>query len=254
METSDHRRLKRFALEFLAHHGCSAYALEVRCPLSRWRLDAAGYLDSRPAAMEQRDGAARREAAPRRTPCEPRTIIIECKQERGDFLRDGEETPRLIAERERLHLMQRRMEEERLKVLEPHLRRSGSALFPELEDWDFASSRLGGYRDVLRRLRRLDEQIHGETKFCMIARYRLADRLYIAAPRGLIRRREVPRGWGLLECPVRLLLEPPSLFEATAGPALTVTVVSPEHGSGSTRRQRLLRNLAVAATRAAAFR
>jgi len=112
---------------------------------------------------------------------------------------------------------------------------------------------LPGYRKVLRQLRRIDEKIHGETKFFLMARYRLADQLYLAAPAGMIRPRELPSGWGLLECPVQLLevdgndVTEPSLKGCDV--ALMPTVPAPVHDSPDIRRHRLLRNIAVAASR-----
>lgn len=178
-----------------------------------------------------------------------RTIVIECKQSRADFLRDHARHEELLRERERLRERRREIEETLIKRYEPHLRVKGSSLFSECEEWSFESSRLGAYRRVLVALRKLDQQIHGQTKFCLLARYRLADRCYIAAPAGLIRPRELPSGWGLLECRRSLLrrgaarvdeLEDLPVNETVPAPAL----LSPEH-----RRLRLLRNMAVAATR-----
>ncbi len=234
METVAHQRLKRLAAAHLRGLGCQAVATEVGCPIARYRVDVAGYVDA----------PGRR--APRRAPSEPWTVLIECKQSREDFLRDGRELAPLLDLRAKLQGICRSLEEKRVKVEEPHLRTSGSSLFGELEAWDFSESQLPAYRRVLRSLRRLDQKLYGETKFCMIARYHLADRLYIAAPRGLIRRRELPAGWGLLECP-------PWRVEAPAGPgaALVVAVEAPPLSSRPRHRHRLLRNIAVAASRAA---
>lgn len=278
METAAHFQLKRFAIGFLRHHGCQALATEVACPLSRWRVDVAGYLDTRPedvvrgfAPLSLRERAGVRapriegaspadsdfvdssclSAKPQAVAlvrCEPRTILIECKQSRGDFLRDRTELERLLAERERLHAARVHLEENRIKACEPHLRQSGSALFQELETWDFASSKLNAYRKVLRELRQIEKHLYGQTKFCMIARYRLADRLYLAAPTGMLKPRELPAGWGLLECPRKWLQSPPSLFDLVGEPALRVAVIAPEQRSPRKFQLRLLRNIAVAAT------
>ena len=43
-ETIQHLELKRLAVEWLRRMGCSAVATEVRCPISRWRVDVA-FLD-----------------------------------------------------------------------------------------------------------------------------------------------------------------------------------------------------------------
>ena len=231
METTTHLELKHLAVGFLRELGCRAVATEVGCPIARYRVDAAGYLD------REHDGPDRwRSPTVRFDPVDPRTVMVECKQSRGDFLRDCRERDRLLAERAELDRLRRGIEERRIKVHEPHLRRSGSALFPELEVWDFESSRLLGYRRVVRRIRRVERRLYGETKFFMIARYRLADRLYLAAPRGLIRRGELPAGWGLLE-------------QRRAGESLRVTVEAPSMSTRPVHRLRLLRNIAVAASR-----
>lgn len=145
-------------------------------------------------------------------------------------------------------LVRESIELQRIRQEEPQLRRAGSSLFAEMEEWDFAASRLPSYRRVLRRLRRLDEQIHGETKFFLIARYQLADRLYLAAPRGMIRPCELPRGWGLLECPTRCLERIDQEIRLDEPPALRVRVEAAELRPRADFRMRLLRQIAVAAT------
>ena len=221
------------ALEYLRGRGGLAVATEVRCPIARYRVDVAGYLDTQPAT-----GNGRRPGR-----CEPRTVMIECKQTRADFLRDRRDADRLLDMRDKLERLRRVIEERRIKIHEPHLRLSGTALFPELEEWDFAASRIRAYHRLLRRIRRLDAQLYGETKFFTIARYRLADELYLAAPRGMIKRRELPRGWGLLECPRR------RLARGASNGALSTSVQAPPQGTRRDFRLRLLRNIAVAASR-----
>lgn len=112
METRAHCTLKMLAVEFLRSLGCQAVATEVSCPIARYRIDVAGYLDTIPLA--DLGGAA---------PCRRRL-------------------------REELHRIRRNIEERRIKVNEPHLRCSGSSLFPELEDWDFLASRSRGSADA----------------------------------------------------------------------------------------------------------
>ena len=157
METDAHRRLKLLALAFLREHGCQAVAAEVRCPISRYRVDVAGYVDTiGPAGPSlthegsDAQGAGRRKRRLR----QPRTVFVECKQSRADFLRDRRDTDRLLRERRDLDRFRRTLEEKRIKAEEPQLRRAGSSLFPDLEEWDFAASRLPAYRELLRRLRR----------------------------------------------------------------------------------------------------
>lgn len=244
METTAHNQLKLLSVAFLRHFGCHALSVEVRCPISKFRVDVAGYLDRPPAP----DGVADEPAAKngKRKP-DPRTVLIECKQVRSDFLRDGRETEKLLARREHLTRIRRSTEEHRIKPLEPHLQRTGTALFSEFDEWDYSESRLGSYRSVCNALQRVDKQLHGQTKFSVIAQYHLADYLYVAAPQGMIRPRELPPGWGLLEAPEQWLSgDEAGLFN---GPRLfEVRVPAPRHECRIKWRMRLLRNIAVSAS------
>jgi hypothetical protein len=260
METIAHQQLKRLARQFLRSLGCVALAEEVRCPISRYRVDVAGYLDRNP---RKRDGALWVTSpglqslyeptgdSSRWWRCRPRTVIIECKQSRADFLKDGRDRDELLALRDDLSRFRGSIEEHRIKRIEPQLRRPGSSLFPEFDEWDFQDSRLPSYRELMRRLRRVEGQLYGQTKFHMIARYALADRLFIAAPAGMILPRELPVGWGLLECPeARLRGEPGPEDRFDEPPRLSVRTDGAEYRATEPHRLRLLRNIAVAASMA----
>jgi len=174
METIAHRQLKRLARQFLRKLGCLAVAEEVRCPISRYRVDVAGYLDRKPRFRGRGIRGQGCDAglwitspglqslyeslndAGRWWRCRPRTVIIECKQSRADFLRDGRHLERLIALRDQLECFRGSIEEHRIKSIEPHLRRPGSSLFPELDEWDFHESRLPSYRELMRKLRQVE--------------------------------------------------------------------------------------------------
>src|SRR5690554_6050588 len=123
METVAHQRLKKLALAFLRQQGCLAAMSEVRCPISRFRVDAVGYMD-RPPLDQQPNSADRRTR-----PIEPKTIVIECKQSRSDFLRDSEAANELIALRSQLDRIRRSIEEYRIKREEPQLQQTGTSLF-----------------------------------------------------------------------------------------------------------------------------
>ncbi|MBL8990473.1 MAG: hypothetical protein JNJ48_02705 [Phycisphaerae bacterium] len=229
MESALHQGLKAAALEWLfAAAGCSAAAAEVSCPLSRRRVDAAGYLDALPA--RRRDASLPKGL---RGPSAG-TIIIECKVSRGDYRGDAAHAEALLAQRRRAEEHLRQIESQYVRTLEPHLRRSDGRLFAEMETWDFERSASERYRAEVRRVRRLERAIHGSTKFFMMARYRLAGRLYLLAPAGLLSESEIPTGWGLLERP-------------GDGP-VTVRREAPPLDVRPERVQRLLRNIAVAAS------
>ena len=246
-ETIQHRELKRLAVEWLRRIGCSAVAVEVRCPLSRWRVDVAGWFDGTREEPGGQGPLFERSADDRGT-ARGRTILIECKQSRADFLRDDADQASLVKTRE--HLEQRRLEieEQRVKPREPHLRREGSALFPELETWDFAASRIDSYRRVVRELRRVEKRLHGETKFGLMARYRLADHLYLFTPSGLLKRAELPRGFGLIEASAMRLRHPMPLDPESPLP-ISERIPAPALDSETEHRVRLLRNIAIAASR-----
>ncbi len=116
---------------------------------------------------------------------------------------------------------------------------------------DFAASRLPSYRKVLGQLQLVDEKLHGHTKFHLITRYELADRLYLAAPRGMIRHCHIPPGWGLLECPKAWLDEDSAHETHDEPPSLKPIVEAPQLRSSDQHRVRLLRNIAVSASIAA---
>ncbi len=247
METFAHQRLKDLAIRFLRAEGCLALSTEVRCPISRYRIDAAGYLDS---TRSNGDDPRRHRRRTRRR-CEPTTIIVECKQARADFLRDNEQRDPLLEYRRGLQRIRESIEEHRIKEHEPQLRQSGTALFADLEEWDFASSRLPSYRRVVSQLRMVDKKLHGQTKFHLIAQYKLADRLYLAAPRGMIKQAEVPPGWGLLQCPPAWL-DPETVDKRLdESPQLEIVIEAPLRRGRDEHRLRLLRNIAVAASFAA---
>jgi hypothetical protein len=228
LETATHHLLKRLSVAWLRSQGYLAAACEVRSPIAQWVLDVAGWLDAWWDA--ERGQRIRLE--------HPQTVIIECKQSRADFLRDSRRLDALLRLRERYRGIRASIEQHRIKSLEPQLRRSGSSLFAELEEWDFESSALPAYHRTMARLERINEYVHGQTKFFRLHRYGLADLMYLAAPKGLIARRELPDGWGLLELHV--------------DGALAIRHEPDPCAARPQNRQRLLRNIAVAASSQAA--
>jgi hypothetical protein len=227
VETREHLGLKELAASWLISMGCRAVAHEVPCPVARFRVDAAGWMP---------DG--------------PRTVVVECKASRADFLRDDLRVDDLLAERERLLGRKAEIERDLIPVHEPHLRREGDALFEQDASWDFGRSRLLPYRRVLRQLAKVEERLHGQTKFNLIARWRLADELWVLAAAGVVRAREVPAGWGLAECSPAVLRRGVRHALALGTLPVRVVVPAPRHASPDARRTRILRNIAVSLTKA----
>jgi hypothetical protein len=246
-ETKRHLQLKDLALAWLRAVGCRAVATEVACPFHRYRFDALGWLDH---ADDPR--AAETFGAPLAEPRAPRTIAVECKQSRADFASDDADPAELARRKE--YLLERRtvIEELRVKVRETHLKVEGSSLFEELVTWEFGESRIAAYRKVLDELASIDAKMGIDTKFAQLTRWRTADFLVVVAPTGLLRPREVPAGWGLVE------VEPKALkkgWEPVAGEPLPCRLrVAPSAlGTPEGRRLRLLRNIAVAASRGVGY-
>ncbi len=247
METPDHLGLKRMSVAFLRALGCCAVGTEVVCPIPRWRADAAGYSDG---ARPGRKGEKRQAF----------TAIVECKQSRGDFLRDRAGRASLLRQREEL-LKRLREEEERMLV---RVEREGveveagaeeamrEFLFPQLEVLRDEAARWPGHRELVRELEGLDRRLYGHTKFALLSAYRQADVLYVAAPRGMVRADEVPRGWGLVEGE-RVRGEENGA--ARAGEAeewvgeFEVRVEAERLACAEGKRVRLLRNIAVRGSR-----
>lgn len=269
LETRTHRLLKSLAIAWLRSIGCRAVATEVACPIGRFRVDVAGWLDHvegdalpepippeavRDAGPSLFEPAAERQPRSRRGPRRPRVILVECKQSRGDFFRNDDRREALLAERERLRRSARRIEELRIKRHEPHLRKVEAGLFEDAETWDFAATQIGAYRKALARIERIERDLYGRSKFDLCRRYRLGDHLLIACPRGLVRSRELPEGWGLLECDRAALrrraADDPSATTVSEA-SLRVRAEAPRLDCPEARRLRMLRNIAVAASRAA---
>jgi hypothetical protein len=179
-------------------------------------------------------------------------IAVECKQSRADFASDDAD-PAELAKR-KAYLLERRtvIEELRVKVRESHLKQSDSSLFDELATWDLGQSKITAYRNVIAELEAIDQKLGIDTKFAQLTRWRTADHLIVMTPAGLLRPREVPSGWGLVEVDSRALKKG---WEPVAGDPLPCTTrVAPSHlGTPEPRRLRLLRNLAVAASRGVGY-
>lgn len=230
--------------------GCRAVAHEVPCPIARFRVDAAGWSEHHWRAGTdptqhasifdaQSAGAAIRA---------PHTVVVECKASRADFMRDDLRVDDLLAERDRLLARKKEIESELIPIHEPHLRRADDALFEQESSWDFEKSRLLPYRRVLRQLAKIEERLHGQTKFNLVARWKLADELWILAATGVVKTREVPVGWGLAECSPAILRRGVGHALKMGTLPLRIIVQAPRHASPEFRRARLLRNIAVALT------
>jgi hypothetical protein len=149
------------------------------------------------------------------------TVLVECKVSRADFLSDGDDLEAASAEHARLHARLRRMQAELLPRWEPHLQRRGETLFEQTDGWNVERSRLQSVREARQSERLAREAMRSRVKFDRMSRWRLADRLYLCCPAGLVKPTEVPERWGLLE--------------VTRG-AIRLRRLAPPLGSPATRR------------------
>ena len=117
-------------------------------------------------------------AAVRRMMAGVRTVIVECKATRTDFLSDRADLDRAAAEHARLRHRRDRIREQLVSRWEPHLRRAGETLFAETDGWNFEDSRLASVRSVDRDERLARETLASQVKFARMARWRIADHLY----------------------------------------------------------------------------
>lgn len=127
------------------------------------------------------------------------TVLVECKASRADLQSDRADLD--LATREHARLKRRRdgMRDQLVRRWEPHLQRVGETLFTQTDGWDFERSRLASVRSADRDARLAEAALQSQVKFARMARWRLADRLYLCCPAGLLKAHEVPEGWGLLE-------------------------------------------------------
>ena len=176
-ETPAHRELKRLSLFWAQENGYSIAALEVTLPKCRYRADVVAY---RP----RKDGTL------------GHTVVFECKQSTPDLRRDDCRSPQTLARLESVYRRQQILERN-LRVHYPTLR-TGETLFPEWDDYDFATIEHRGYQRVRRELAALQNQLRDGRKFEKLARYACANLFYLVVPENLARPAEVPLGWGLL--------------------------------------------------------
>ena len=177
-ESGTHGRLKEQALLWAYDRGFRCCAMEVRAPRSSYRIDVAGIRVDRKYK-------------------ESIVAIFECKQSRTDLFRDNRRRHELRTNL--LALQDRRAQLERL--LAPHYPslRTSDSLFPEWATFDFTKIEHGTYNQIIRKIVRIQRQLFENTKFDQITRYGLGNLHYLVTVPGLVDRREVPLGWGLLE-------------------------------------------------------
>jgi hypothetical protein len=187
-ETERHSSLKELALTWALEAGFSFAAPEVSFPHRRFRVDVAACAPVRKTPSRQPTShlSSVLKAA----------VVFECKQGRGDLLRDNKRRA-LLSDRLRMLEARRTDLESLLQLHLPHLS-NGDSLFPEFDGYRLREHRHGGYKKLLREIRISRRGVIDGTKFDRLLRYRMANFHYLVAEEDLIEPHEVPEGWGLL--------------------------------------------------------
>lgn len=180
-ETELHKTLKRLAFCWALENGYQAAGFEISLPQSGFRADVV-------ACKTERI---------RSEPFPGMTAAFECKQNRGDWLRDS-----FVAEstRQRLEALNtRRTTLERLLRVHHPSAIASDTLFSEFGTLNPEALAHNGYRKVLREIQTLQSALFSKTKFDDLARYRCANLCYLVTTEGLVRDFELPPFWGHLE-------------------------------------------------------
>ncbi len=202
MESSRHRWLKRKAALWLRDSGMQVVGQEVSLPWGRCRADVAAW---------------------RGAQCDSCTAIVEVKATRADFIRDALDARDLLERRRSLHAHARALGITPAQLTRPRPLRAhanGDAGLFAHADGAFDTAPAKVVRRMRLQLAAINRQLHGRAKFAKLAWWRTADRLWVVTPRGMLRRSEIPTGWGLVEFDAagdaRFRLEAPDLQAADA--------------------------------------
>lgn len=187
-------------MRFLAQRGCAVAATEVTAPISRFRVDAAGFR----YAGFAKERVAEGHADALWSDLWPETFLIECKASRADFLRCTSVASTLRRERDRLR--QRRTEQaDDFAKADDAPADLGDRLFSESAGPEYAR------RVIDHQLRRVQRELYAAAKFDLFHRYQLGTFLLLITGPGVLSADELPLGWGWMEVSDReeLLVEPP---------------------------------------------
>ncbi|HBM15986.1 MAG TPA: hypothetical protein DD381_06555 [Lentisphaeria bacterium] len=127
-------------------------------------------------------------------PC--RTAIVEVRSNREDCISDcgkNSELKEILSQEKRNKLYF----EASIREKEPELKLSDN-LFSDIESWDYKKTKNKDYHKCCSLIERLERSINKGSTFEKIKSALLADSLYLAVPRGLIKKDELTEGWGLL--------------------------------------------------------
>ena len=187
-ETPGHLGLKGLAAQWAFEQGLSFVAPEVSFPHRRFRVDVAACAPTRKVPS--------RKAVPDVSSVLKAAVVFECKQGRGDLIRDNKRRA-LLSERLKTLEARKQKLESLLHVHLPHLA-DGESLFPEFDSYRLREHDHAGYKKLLREMRIAKRGVFDGTKFDRLLSYRVANLHYLVAEENLIESHELPMGWGLL--------------------------------------------------------
>jgi len=187
-ETEKHLTLKKLALAWARENGLSIGAREVSFPHRKFRVDVAACCVARKTPSRKR--------ADTLSSVLKAAAVFECKQVRGDLLRDNTRRLPTLARLKTLEDRRTRLET-LLQVHLPHLA-NGESLFPEFDSYRFRESPHVGYNRLVKHIAQAKRAVQDSTKFDRLFSYRLANLHYLVTEDGLVDPLELPEGWGLL--------------------------------------------------------
>ncbi len=187
-ETLKHASLKSLAMAWAREQGMCIAAPEVSFPHRKFRVDVATGTPTR--------------KVPSRVPVVSIKSVLkvaavfECKQVRGDLIRDNKRRQMLSQKLRALEERKGKLET-LLQVHLPHLAK-GETLFPEFDNYRLPEYRHEGYRKLVKNIIMTKRGILHGTKFDRLFSYHIANLHYLVVEEEVIRVHEVPTGWGLL--------------------------------------------------------
>ncbi len=187
-ETDRHLGLKGLAAQWAFDQGMTLVAPEVSFPHRRFRVDVAACAPSRKVPS--------RKPVAHITSVLKAAVVFECKQGRGDLIRDNKRRA-LLGERLKTLESRRNKLESLLQIHLPHLA-NGECLFPEFDSYRLRDHDHAGYKKLLREIRMAKSGVFDGSKFDRLLSYRMANLHYLVAEERLIENHELPEGWGLL--------------------------------------------------------
>ena len=187
-ETPRHLSLKALAMAWALQEGLSFVAPEIAFPHRRFRVDVAACAPVRKTPSRQ--------PATHLTSILKTAAVFECKQGRGDLIRDNKRRALLSKRLSTLEARRARLES-LLHLHLPHLA-NGESLFPEFDSYRLREHSHSGYQKLVRQIRISKRGVIDGTKFDRLLNYKMANLHYLVAEKGLIESHELPVGWGLL--------------------------------------------------------